>query len=212
VPWTDLYNLVALDHPIGVGLSYGAHVNDSRSAAYDVYDFLQKFYRLYPNLRKNKFVVSSGSYGGIYVPHIAYVIHEENKKVGLGRGQPGAERINLDSLMISNPWSDAEMHIRWLLQQGCYYTHLYNVTQCAELYELLPVCMDAISYGLSNSTAQNRKQALETCAPMWAADTHGWDLLDVRNYCGDSTIESCYPDFPWIEELLNNAHAREVLL
>jgi len=30
------------------------------------------------------------------------------------------------------------MHTRWLLQQRCYYTSVYNSTQCAELYELLP--------------------------------------------------------------------------
>ncbi|KZT57241.1 alpha/beta-hydrolase [Calocera cornea HHB12733] len=212
VPWSEHYNLLALDHPIGTGMSYGARVNNSRSAAYDVYDFLQKFYRLYPNLRKNKFVVSGGSYGGIYVPHIGHVVHEENRKVASGHGQPGAKHINLDSLMISNPWSDAEMHMRWALQQRCYYTSLYNATQCTELFSLLPVCLDAISYGLTNSTAKNRKDALATCAPIIAGDTHGWDLQDVRNYCGDSTqIELCYPDFPWIEEFLNSTNAREEL-
>ncbi|KZO96870.1 alpha/beta-hydrolase [Calocera viscosa TUFC12733] len=227
VPWSEHYNLLALDHPIGTGMSYGTHVNNSRSAAYDVYDFLQKFYRLYPNLRKNKFVVSGGSYGGIYVPHIGHVVHEENKKVASGRGQPGAKHINLDSLMISNPWSvsrcttyascdswrqDAEMHMRWLLQQRCYYTSLYNSTQCSDFYELLPVCLDAVSYGLSNSTAYNRRQALHTCYPIIGGDTHGWDLQDVRNHCGDTTeIEVCYPDWPWLEEFLNKTHTREEL-
>ncbi|EJU03037.1 alpha/beta-hydrolase [Dacryopinax primogenitus] len=213
VPWSEHYNLLALDHPIGVGFSYGAGVNNSRSAAYDVYDFLQKFFRLYPNLRPNKFVVSSGSYGGIYVPHIAHVIHEENKKVAAGRGQPGAKHINLDSLMISNPLSDFEMHYRWLLQQRCYYTSIYNATQCAEFYEQLPGCLDAISYALSNSTAANRNQAEVTCAPINSGDTHGWDLQDVRLYCGGNTddIGRCYPEFPWLEEFLNSTKTREEL-
>ena len=38
--------------PIGVGLSYGKMVNNSVDAAHDVYDFLQKFYKLYPQLAK----------------------------------------------------------------------------------------------------------------------------------------------------------------
>ncbi|KZO96865.1 alpha/beta-hydrolase [Calocera viscosa TUFC12733] len=210
VPWSEYYNVLALDH-VRVGMSYGAHVNNSRSAAYDVYDFLQKFFRLYPNLRKNKFVVAGGSYGGIYVPHIGHVIHEENKKVATGHGQPGAKHINLDSLMISNPWSDAEMHMRWLLQQRCFYTSLYNSTQCAEFYELLPGCLDAVSYGLSNSTASNREQALDTCMPLLTGDTHGWDLQDLRHYCGNSTLFSCYPELIWIEEFLNKTRTREEL-
>jgi len=65
--WTERFNLIALDHPIGVGFSYGSRVNNSRSAAVDVYDFLQKFYRLYPHLVKNQFVVSGGSYGNLFL-------------------------------------------------------------------------------------------------------------------------------------------------
>ncbi|KAJ7858160.1 Alpha/Beta hydrolase protein [Mycena leptocephala] len=51
-------------------------VNNSCTAAIDVYDFLQKFLRLFPNLVGNPFIHSGGSHGGIYVPHIATVIHE----------------------------------------------------------------------------------------------------------------------------------------
>ncbi|THH03727.1 hypothetical protein EW146_g10356 [Bondarzewia mesenterica] len=133
--WSEHFNLLALDHvrfdskfifilsvldlfalgrqPIGVGFSYGTMVNNSRSAAYDVYDFLQKFFLLYPHLAKSKFVVASGSYGGTYVPHIATVIHEQNKALALGEGQPEAIHINLDSLMVSNPYSvrDTSFHL-----------------------------------------------------------------------------------------------------
>lgn len=53
--------------------------------------------------------MNGGSYGGIYVPNIATVIHEENRAVALGNGQPGAVPINLESLMISNPISVNEL-------------------------------------------------------------------------------------------------------
>jgi len=42
--------------PIGVGFSYGKRVNNSRDAADDVYDFLQKFFILFPQL--SKFAIS----------------------------------------------------------------------------------------------------------------------------------------------------------
>ncbi|KAJ7127660.1 Alpha/Beta hydrolase protein [Mycena epipterygia] len=48
--WTEHFNVIALDHPVGVGFSYGTKVNNSRSAAIDAYDFLQKFFRLFPHL------------------------------------------------------------------------------------------------------------------------------------------------------------------
>ncbi|KAK7018142.1 Alpha/Beta hydrolase protein [Favolaschia claudopus] len=92
------YNLLALDHPVGVGFSYGQMVNNSRDAAIDTYDFLQKFFRLYPHLSQNKFVLSGGSYGGTYVPHIATVIHEQNLALAAGTG---ARHINLESLMLN---------------------------------------------------------------------------------------------------------------
>ena len=68
--WTEKFNFLALDHvcfasiatvlpqltqitkPIGVGFSYGTHVNSSTAAAADAYDFLQKFYSLFPHLAK----------------------------------------------------------------------------------------------------------------------------------------------------------------
>lgn len=42
--------------PIGVGFSYGTHVNNSRAAAYDAYDFLIKFFSLHPHLARYGFV------------------------------------------------------------------------------------------------------------------------------------------------------------
>lgn len=50
-------------------------------------------------------MITSGSYGGTYVPHIATVIHEQNQALASGKGQPGAVHINLESLIISNPFS-----------------------------------------------------------------------------------------------------------
>jgi carboxypeptidase C (cathepsin A) len=71
--WSERFNLIALDHvrkfnaflkpkklngtlqPIGVGYSYGTRVNSSQAAAFDVYDFLQKFYTIFPHLSKYVF-------------------------------------------------------------------------------------------------------------------------------------------------------------
>jgi hypothetical protein len=41
-----------LSQPVGVGFSYGSRINDSRTAAYGVYDFLQKFFILFLHLAR----------------------------------------------------------------------------------------------------------------------------------------------------------------
>ncbi|KIJ32854.1 hypothetical protein M422DRAFT_70517, partial [Sphaerobolus stellatus SS14] len=179
--WTEHFNLLALDHPIGVGYSYGTRVNNSRDAAVDVYDFLQKFFALYPHLRKNKFVLSGGSYGGVYVPNIATVINVENKAIAEGKGQPGAKHINLDSMMLSNPFSDPISYFRWLLHYRCILHQVYNSTTCQELYKELPLCLEAIQLAFEIPTVKNRVEATMVCyAKLRTGDTHGIVVEDIR--------------------------------
>ncbi|THH28778.1 hypothetical protein EUX98_g5415 [Antrodiella citrinella] len=105
--WSEKYNLLALDHV------QASRMVSLRTAAVDVYDFLQKIYVLFPHLAKNKLVLASGSYGGIYVPHIATEIHQGNLALAAGGGEPGAKHINL-AMTVSNPLSDTLSHFRWL--------------------------------------------------------------------------------------------------
>ena len=48
--------------------------------ASDLYEALQQFFTLFPDLRKNDFYVTGESYAGKYVPAISYKIHTENPK------------------------------------------------------------------------------------------------------------------------------------
>ncbi|KAF7340163.1 SET domain-containing protein [Mycena venus] len=179
---TEHFNLIALDHPVGVGASYGAKVNNSRDAAIDVYDFLQKFFVVFPHLAQNRFILSGGSYGGMYVPHIATVIHEHNTALAAGKGLAGAIHINLESMMVSNPISDATSHYTWLLQTRCYNHDVYNASTCAEMFKLLPTCLDSIR--LAQETpgwlVERRAAAHNICIPLQGGDTHGTTLDDVR--------------------------------
>ena len=44
------FRALTFPQPVGVGFSYGTHVNNSVDAAYDAYDFLVKFMALFPHL------------------------------------------------------------------------------------------------------------------------------------------------------------------
>ncbi|KAJ7224934.1 alpha/beta-hydrolase [Mycena haematopus] len=211
--WTEHHNLIALDHPIGVGFSFGSRVNSSRAAAYDVYDFLQKFFVLFPHLARNKFIVSGGSYGGVYVPHIATVIQEQNMLIAADQGRKGAIPINLDALILSNPFSDPTSHFRWLLHYRCMDHQLFNETDCRRLYSELPTCLDSIDLALEIPTVENRVKARTLCNQLNNADPHGIVFEDIRRTCipEDEAPDACHPQFRWVEAIFRNASIKDTM-
>ncbi|KAK7048758.1 Alpha/Beta hydrolase protein [Favolaschia claudopus] len=220
--WTEHFNLLALDHPVGAGASYGTLVNNSRDAAIDVYDFLQKFFVIYPHLIGNQFVLSGGSYGGMYIPHIATVIHEQNIALAAGKGQPGAVHINLESMMLSNPLSvsvvgfrrkDAISHFGWILQHRCYNVpDMYNTTTCAELFQVLPTCLEAIQLAQQQSAPEPRVAAMNLCGPLVLGDRHGTVLEDVRKKCNSKDQLDCLPpSFGWVKQFFQRQDIKHSL-
>ncbi|KAJ7668131.1 alpha/beta-hydrolase [Mycena rosella] len=212
--WTEHFNLLALDHPVGAGLSYGIMVNNSRDAAVDVYDFLQKFFRIFPHLARNQLILSGGSYGGMYIPHIATVIHEQNIALTAGKGKPGAVPINLESMMVSNPISDATSHFTWLLQMRCYNADMYNATTCAELFKVLPACLDSIQFAQQTPgwSVERRVAAQSICTPLEGGDTHGTVTEDVRKKCYSKEPMGCLPpSFNWTDAFFHRSDVKDIL-
>ncbi|KAJ3552169.1 hypothetical protein NM688_g4293 [Phlebia brevispora] len=137
------------------------------------YDLLTAYVMNLTNTRthlpraRNRLVLASGSYGGTYIPHIATVIHDQNilvrnmvdiaqdydgRALSLYRLVPdrngglplqGARHVNLESMMVSNPYSDILHHYRWALVQRCQ-TGLFNASLCAQFNAALPACLEAI--------------------------------------------------------------------
>ncbi|KAH7103291.1 alpha/beta-hydrolase [Auriculariales sp. MPI-PUGE-AT-0066] len=210
--WSENFHLVALDHPIGAGFSYGTSVNNTRASAHDVYDFLQKFFILHPHLASRPLVLTSGSYGGTYVPHIATVINERNKEVADGHGPPRAQRLNLQAVMISNPVSDYYSYNEWLLHQACYETNYYNATQCMPgSLSITPKCLDTIQYAYSNDVADNRRKAVTGCSGFGRADGHDRAQTNYKLPCPGGDEFKCNPEFDWADKLLNNATTKRIL-
>ncbi|KAJ7017885.1 Alpha/Beta hydrolase protein [Mycena alexandri] len=195
--WTENFNLISLDHPVGVGYSYGTLVNNSRTAAVDVYDFLQKFFRLFPHLSQNQFILSGGSYGGMYIPHIATVIHEQNLAIAKGKGLPSAVPINLESMMMR-----------------CYNVpDMYNASTCTELFEVLPTCLDSIRFAQEGPWLPERHVAAQkTCNRLEGGDRHGTVAEDVRWKCYSTEPLGCLPpSFEWLPTFINRAEIKYAL-
>lgn len=126
------------------------------------------------------------------------MIHEQNAALAAGKGQPGAVHINLESLMLSNPMSvssfgrnhwfeslisdqDATSHYTWLLQTRCYNTGMYNASTCAEMFEILPTCLDRIRFAQQGAASVERRVAAQDiCESLYEGDTQGIAEPDVR--------------------------------
>ncbi|KAJ7257667.1 alpha/beta-hydrolase [Mycena rebaudengoi] len=211
--WTEHHNYIALDHPIGAGFSYGSRVNNSRVAAYDVYDFLQKFFVLFPRLEGNKFIISGGSYGGVYVPNIATVIHEQNLLIARGTGQPGAIHIKLEAVVLSNPMSNPLVHFQWQLHYRYTLHQIHNSAVCSKLYSELPACLESIEMALEVPTIENRVAAWEFCTWKLDADTNGTVLEDIRRTCtlDPTNPAGCHPEFQWVGKIFGNPDVKAAL-
>ncbi|XP_065202873.1 venom serine carboxypeptidase-like [Planococcus citri] len=101
-PWTDYYNVLYIDNPIGTGFSFtdGYYVTTQLEVGQHLFDALTQFFKMFPELRKNKFFISGESYAGKYLPALGYEIYKRNPKTPFP--------INLKGIFIGNGWSDPE--------------------------------------------------------------------------------------------------------
>eukprot|EP00761_Pharyngomonas_kirbyi_P011448 gb/GECH01011473.1/.p1 GENE.gb/GECH01011473.1/~~gb/GECH01011473.1/.p1 ORF type:complete len:429 (+),score=77.96 gb/GECH01011473.1/:1-1287(+) len=99
--WNKRANMLWVDQPVGTGFSYADspkdYVRSEKQVAEDMYVFLQKFFKKYPQYSKQDFFVTGESYGGHYVPAVSARIFYGNKN---GDG----DHINFKGLAIGNGW------------------------------------------------------------------------------------------------------------
>ncbi|KAK2635725.1 hypothetical protein Ddye_030517 [Dipteronia dyeriana] len=98
-------NLLFLESPVGVGFSYSntslSNPGDN-STAQDSYSFLLNWLKKFRQYKSNEFYIAGESYGGHYVPQLAEVIFDENKKTAEDNF------INLKGFIIGNALMDFE--------------------------------------------------------------------------------------------------------
>ena len=148
--WNSYANVIFLDQPVNVGYSYaddGTTVNNTPAAGKDFYAFLQLFLDRFPKYSKQPFHIAAESYGGVYVPNFASLIHHENKKLGLAP-VPGLKHINLASVIIGNGLTDPYIQMGTVPDYFC--KGPYSVypdpdgPQCQSLREKASTCQRLI--------------------------------------------------------------------
>ncbi|KAL1565411.1 Serine carboxypeptidase-like 34 [Salvia divinorum] len=105
--WNTAANLLFLESPVGVGFSYTNtssdlkdHIGDTITAL-DSHNFLLGWFQRFPQFKSHEFYIAGDSYAGHYVPQLAELIIESNKKTS-------DDHINLKGIMIGNPAIDSE--------------------------------------------------------------------------------------------------------
>ena len=127
VSWNKVANVLYLEAPAGVGYSYSNtssdyNTNDNKTAE-DNYQFLLNFFAAYPQFQGNDFYVAGESYAGIYVPTLAYYIHQQNT-------QTSNTKINLKGILVGNGVTDetydAVSYYQFAYNHALYSPNLYN--------------------------------------------------------------------------------------
>jgi len=94
--WTNNYNVLIIDNPIGAGFSYtnpknpDCYAGDEETVASQFHaGLVEIFTNVHPEFKTNPFWLTGESYAGKYIPNIAAKLHEESfpfKGVVIGNG------------------------------------------------------------------------------------------------------------------------------
>jgi vitellogenic carboxypeptidase-like protein len=121
--WAGNYSVLYVDNPVGTGFSFtddpAALPRFVEESTEDLYHMLQQFFKIFPEVAASQFYAMGESYGGKYVPSLAYKIHMENEAAKvLSAKAKGGTTINLAGLAVGNGWMSP-------LDQGKYASYLF---------------------------------------------------------------------------------------
>lgn len=142
--WINNANIIFLDQPVGVGFSYaseGTTVTTTPLAGKDVYAFMELFLTRFPQYAAAPFHIAAESYGGMYAPVIASVVHAENKAARASA--QGLVHINLDSVILANGLTNPYVQMASVPDWACdgpYAVYKPDAPECEALRAKVPTC------------------------------------------------------------------------
>ena len=148
--WNNHFNIIFLDQPVNVGYSYaddGTTVSNTPAAGNDVYAFLELFLNRFPEYSTQPFHIAAESYGGIYAPNFASVIHKANQDLALSP-TPRVKHINLASVVLGNGLTDPFVQMGSVPDYACSGPYpIYEDPEgpeCMALRTKVPICQRLI--------------------------------------------------------------------
>uniref|UniRef100_A0A3Q7H4N0 Carboxypeptidase n=1 Tax=Solanum lycopersicum TaxID=4081 RepID=A0A3Q7H4N0_SOLLC len=139
--WSKVSNIIYLDSPVGVGLSYSKNKDDYNTGdlktASETHSFLLKWFAIYPEFLKNPFYISGESYAGIYVPTLA-------SEVVKGIDAKVEPVINFKGYMVGNGVTDEKIDGNALVPfqhgMGLISDKMFETVMGLNIYDILEPC------------------------------------------------------------------------
>lgn len=160
-PWNMNASVLYIESPAGVGFSVANtsadFVHSDVSQSDDLFTGLRNFFNAFPDFRSNDIYITGESYAGVYVPYLAWQIHEWNlvqemnklndtynlKGFIVGNGVTD-NYIDTDNQMIESiaAWSMIPLKLqKQIVDNGCIFywdsidLHAINPPICQTLYD-----------------------------------------------------------------------------
>lgn len=130
-PWNERTNVLFIEGPAGVGYSYAQTTADKQFndqiAADDFLKAMNSFYIKFPEFVGRDLYISGESYAGIYVPYLAFRIHQQNQNARV----LNQTQINLKGILVGNPATDWWVDVYPSMMEVAY---MHNIID-KDLYE-----------------------------------------------------------------------------
>ncbi|KAI9261698.1 Alpha/Beta hydrolase protein [Sporodiniella umbellata] len=211
--WNNEANVIFLDQPVNVGYSYGSTtVKSTQESARDVYAFLQLFLDEYKEYASNPFHISGESYAGHYLPAISSEIIKKNRETP----SQNLLRINYQSMLIGNGWTNPRIQFKEYSTFGCEAQNglpsLFNSTVCRQMKTTYNQCNRLIDRCYRHPKSSNCLSANVYCentqtGPFFST---GLNPYDIRVKC-EGTSGLCYDEIEKVQRYANDPWVKKNL-
>lgn len=212
--WNTKANVIYVDQPSGTGFSTGApSTRDEVGVEEKMFNFLQGFYKAFPQYQKNDFFIFGESYAGHYVPAVSHHVWQQGK-AGVGF------KIPLKGVGVGNGLTDPEEQYKWYpdmakdggkseggsLQKGA----ITNFIAQAAMRAASKKCISQIQACNEGNQSASCTNAYATCnyGELVPYQLTGLNPYDMRIKCEKPPL--CY-DFGSVETFLNSADTQKQL-
>lgn len=192
--WATDYHVMSIDFPYGAGYSYANAATDEKNttltATNYLYKMLTKLQAKYPTWFNRSFYILGESYGGHWVPGLAYNILINN--------QTGGQLLNLKGIAIGDPWVDPPTQTQSYAKYSLA-TSLINYNQ----YNIISYYQNQVTQYLNSNSPYQAEANWENTYNTVVSFANGINVYNVREY-GDYS-------FNYIGQWLNKASTKASL-
>jgi serine carboxypeptidase-like clade 4 len=199
--WNSVANVLFVDQPVGTGFSFADHADDyvtgEDEVAEDMYQFLQAFYKQFPQYQHLDFFVTGESYAGHYVPAVSSrIFHSLQKK-------EGPFDIPFKGFAIGNGMTDPYVQYRDFGPYSFDNGLISNATLQHIQNDLVPACQKAI-----DNKSSDEGDVCDQIMSVIQEEGNNFNVYDVRHKCTYQPL--CY-DFSHLDTLMADSSVRASL-